>query len=108
MMIEKLAFVSIVVKDQDEALAFYTEKLGFHKVRDVKGPIRFLTVAPKEGKETEILLQLPDAKAFGEERAAELQDQIGKTSWIFNVDDTKKTVEELREKGVEIVQEPKI
>ena len=107
-MIEKLAIVSLVVKDLDEALEFYTEKLGFHKVRDVMGPIRFLTVAPKEGKGTEILLQLPDAKAFGEERAAELLNQIGKMNWIFNVDDCKKTVEELREKGVEIIQEPKI
>lgn len=106
-MIEKLAIVSIVVKDQDEALEFYTEKLGFDIVRDVRGPIRFLTVAPKKGNDTEILLQPPDPKIFGEEKANELLNQIGKMSWIFNVDDTKKTVEELRDKGVEIIQEPR-
>jgi len=106
-MIEKLAIVSIVVKDQDEALEFYTEKLGFYKVRDVRGPIRFLTVAPNKGNDTEILLQPPDPKIFGEEKANELLNQIGKMSWIFNVDDTKKTVEELRDKGVEIIQEPR-
>jgi len=38
-MIEKLAIVSLIVKDLDEAFKFYTEKLGFEKVTDVMGPI---------------------------------------------------------------------
>jgi predicted enzyme related to lactoylglutathione lyase len=96
----------VVVKDLDEAFEFYTEKLGFEKVTDVKGPIHFLTVAPKEGKDTEILLQVPDPKVFGEEMAADLTNQIGKNSFIFKVDNCKKTVEELREKGVKILMEP--
>jgi predicted enzyme related to lactoylglutathione lyase len=105
-MIEKLAIVSLIVKDLDEAFKFYTEKLGFEKVTDVMGPIHFLTVAPKKGNDTEILLQVPDPKIFGDERATELLNQIGKTSWIFKVEDCKNTVKELREKGVEILNEP--
>jgi predicted enzyme related to lactoylglutathione lyase len=105
-MIKRIEIVSLVVKDLDEALEFYTEKLGFEKVTDVEGPMHFLTVAPKEGKDTEILLQVPDPKIFGKEKAAELMEQIGKTSWIFKVDDCEETVEELREKGVKIIREP--
>jgi predicted enzyme related to lactoylglutathione lyase len=105
-MIERLSIVPLIVKDLDEALEFYTEKLGFEKVTDVKGPIHFLTVAPKEGKDTEILLQVPDPKMMGEEIAAELMSQVGKTSWIFKVDNCETTVEELRKKGVKILMEP--
>jgi predicted enzyme related to lactoylglutathione lyase len=71
------------------------------------GPIHFLTVAPKEGKDTEILLQVPDPKMMGEEIAAEQMNQIGKNpTWIFKVDSCKKTVEELLKKGVKILEEP--
>ena len=105
-MIKRLAVVPLIVYDLDEAFEFYTEKLGFEKVTDVKGPIHFLTVAPKEGKDTEILLQIPDPKVMGEEKAKELTNQIGKSSFIFIVDDCKATVEELRKNGVKILLEP--
>jgi catechol 2,3-dioxygenase-like lactoylglutathione lyase family enzyme len=105
-MIERLSIVPVVVKDLDEAFEFYTEKLGFEKVTDVKGPIHFLTVAPKKGKDTEILLQFPDPNVFGEEMATALRSQIGNNSLIFKVDNCESTVEELRKKGVEILMEP--
>ena len=106
-MIERLSIVPLIVKDLDEALEIYTEKLGFEKVTDVMGPIHFLTVAPKKGMDTEILLQVPDPKLMGEEMATELTNQIGKNpTWIFKVDNCEKTVEELREKGVKILEEP--
>ncbi len=105
-MIEKLSIVPLIVKDLDEAFEFYTEKLGFVKVTDVKGPIHFLTVSPKKGNDTEILLQVPDPKMMGEEKAADLMNQIGKTSFIFIVDNCKRTIEELRKKGVKILMEP--
>ncbi len=104
-MIKRLSVVPLIVKDLDEAFEFYTKKLGFEKVTDVKGPIHFLTVAPKEGKDTEILLQIPDPKVMGEEKAKELTNQIGKSSFIFIVDDCEATVEELRKNGVKILME---
>jgi predicted enzyme related to lactoylglutathione lyase len=105
-MILRLSIVPVIVEDLDEAFEFYTQKLGFEKVTDVQGPIHFLTVAPKEGKDTEILLQVPDPKIMGEEKAADLMNQIGKTSYIFIVDNCESTVEELRKKGVKILMEP--
>ena len=105
-MIERLAVVPLIVKDLDEAFEFYTEKLGFEKVTDVRGPIHFLTVAPKNGRDTEILLQVPDPKMVGDERAADMMSQIGKNSYIFLVNNCEATVEELRKKGVQILLEP--
>jgi uncharacterized glyoxalase superfamily protein PhnB len=104
--IERLSIVPLIVKDLDEALEFYTEKLGFEKVTDVHGHIHFLTVAPKEGKDTEILLQVPDPKMMGEEAASALMNQIGTSQWIYLVDNCKNTVEELRKKCVKILMEP--
>jgi predicted enzyme related to lactoylglutathione lyase len=43
---------------------------------------------------------------MGEEKAADLMNQIGKTSYIFIVDNCESTVEELRKKGVKILMEP--
>ena len=62
-MIENMTHVMLFVKDHDEALDFYTRKLGFEKVTDVSPMpgIRFLTVAPK-GQGTEIILHLPSCR----------------------------------------------
>jgi predicted enzyme related to lactoylglutathione lyase len=56
-MIDKVSIVAVVVRDQDRALAFYTEKLGFEKRQDYgqKGRPRWLTVAPP-GSELEFAL----------------------------------------------------
>lgn len=105
-MIERLSIVPLIVKDLNEALEFYTEKLGFEKVTDVRGPIHFLTVAPKGEQDIEILLQVPDPDIMGSEKADELTQQIGKVSWIYKVDNCEETVRELEEKGVKILSEP--
>jgi catechol 2,3-dioxygenase-like lactoylglutathione lyase family enzyme len=68
----KLATTQIWVHDQDEALAFYTEKLGFEVREDVTMPemgnFRWLTVAPPGGGETAIVLMaVPGAPVFEEE-----------------------------------------
>ncbi len=108
-MIERLSHVTIVVEDIDEALDFYVKKLGFMKVTDnaVDGGYRWVTVAPKGQKDLEIVLQHPDSGMHGDEGARMLKKEIGKgTTWVFRVDDCKKTCEQMRKKGVEILQEP--
>jgi catechol 2,3-dioxygenase-like lactoylglutathione lyase family enzyme len=107
-MIERLSIIPLIVRDLDDAVEFYTEKLGFEIVTDATmGPIHFLTVAPKTGRDTEILLQVPDSRVLGEEKAEELMDQIGKSpTLIFKVDNCVKTVDQLRKKGVKILREP--
>jgi catechol 2,3-dioxygenase-like lactoylglutathione lyase family enzyme len=107
-MIENLTHVMLFVKDYDEALVFYTNKLGFAKVADVNmgQGWRFLSVAPK-GQGTEIILHVPNTTMQGEEEAKRQTELIGKTpSLMFKVDDCKKTCEELRAKDVTIAIEP--
>ncbi len=107
-MIEEMTHVMLFVKDYDEALDFYTNKLGFVKVTDVN-PIpgwRFLSIAPK-GQGTEIILHVPNAAMQGETEAKRETELIGKTpALMFKVDDCRKTCDELRSKGVVILQEP--
>jgi len=107
-MIEDMTHIMLFVKDQNEALEFYTNKLGFVKVTDVSPAPgwRFLTVAPK-GQGTEIILHVPDADMQGEAEAKLETGLIGKTpALMFKVDDCRKTCDELRSKGVKIVKEP--
>ena len=108
-MITTLRIVALVVRDQDEALKFYTEKLGFEKKSDdMFGPgMRWLTIAPKEQKEIEIALLLPHLAMHGEEGAQKLMEQVGKNpTWSYGVDDCLKTYEELLEKGVKFSNPP--
>jgi predicted enzyme related to lactoylglutathione lyase len=108
-MIERISHVTILVKDQDEALKFYREKLGFDIVEDAKMPSgdRWLTVAPKEGKDVQIVLQKPSAAVFGEEGAREMLKRVGQApAWAFKVDDCQKTCDDLAKKGVKIVSPP--
>ncbi|MCF6092885.1 VOC family protein [Microaerobacter geothermalis] len=109
-MIDRLIRVTILVKDQEEALRFYTEKLGFEKRADVTfGPgVRWLTVAPKGQQELEIVLQKPEPSMHGEEGAKKLSERIGQgTTWVLETNDCRKTFETLRSKGVKFLSEPK-
>ena len=110
-MITSLRIVALVVRDQDEALKFYTEKLGFEKKSDdMFGPgMRWLTIAPKEQKEIEIAPLLPHLAMHGEEGAQKLMEQVGKNpTWSYGVDDCLKTYEELLEKGVKFSSPPTV
>lgn len=109
-MITKLGRVTIIVRDYDEALRFYTEKLGLEKRADQTfGPgARWLTVAPKGQKEVEIVLQKPDASMHGKAGARELLKRIGQgTTWVFYTDNCRKEYEALRSHGVKFVSPPK-
>ena len=107
--IENMTHVMLFVNDYNEALDFYTNKLGFVKVTDVSPAPgwRFLSVDPK-GQGTEIILHVPNAAIQGEAEAKRQAGLIaGKTpALMFKVDDCKKTCDELRSKGVMIVEEP--
>jgi uncharacterized glyoxalase superfamily protein PhnB len=94
---------TILVRDQDEALRWYAEKLNFKKMADQQfGPgSRWLTVAPKDQKELQIVLLKPDAIMHGKRMAQELTQRIGKgTTWVLEVDNCRKTYEELTSRGV--------
>jgi predicted enzyme related to lactoylglutathione lyase len=108
-LITPLTIVSILVKDQDEALAFYTQKLGLEKRNDTTfGPgLRFVTVASRGQQKPEIALAKPDITLHGEERVQELMAQVGQgIPWIFYTDDCRKTYENLLARGVRFLSAP--
>ncbi len=108
-MITRLARVTIIVRDQEEALRFYTETLGFEKRADATfGPAaRWLTVAPPEQHELEIVLQLPDPAMHGEEQAQEMLASIGKNpTWVLNTTDCQGDYARLVERGVTFTSPP--
>ena len=108
-MITHLARVTIVVRDQEEALAFYTEKLGFEKRADAPlGPgMRWLTVAPPQQRELEIVLQQPDPAMHGEQRAAEMLANVGKNpTWVLYTTDCQSDYGRMVEQGVTFSSPP--
>lgn len=101
-MIKRAATVSVYVSDNDEALDFYVNKLGFEKREDV--PMddqgnRWIEVAPS-GAETRVVL----TKGY----ADWTPEKVGQFANItFETDDIQKTYEELKGRDVEFTQEPK-
>ncbi len=107
-MIEQLRLTTRFVEDQDEALRFYTEKLGLKKTADEQfGPEnRWLTVAPEQDDTVEIVLEHPDwaeDEAEIDRRTALIGDQ---PALAFTVDDCHATYETLIDRGVDFVTEP--
>jgi catechol 2,3-dioxygenase-like lactoylglutathione lyase family enzyme len=105
-MVVRINVTSVLVDDQEKALKFYTEVMGFVKKTDVPlGQARWLTVvSPEEPDGTELLLEPdghPAAKPFKEALVA---DGIPFTS--FAVDDADAEYERLRALGVRFTQEP--
>jgi catechol 2,3-dioxygenase-like lactoylglutathione lyase family enzyme len=102
----RINVTSVLVDDQDKALRFYTDVLGFVKKAEVSlGEARWLTVvSPEEPEGTELLLEPdahPAAKPF---KQALVEDAIPFTS--FAVDDVRDEFERLRGLGVRFTQEP--
>src|SRR5689334_25322619 len=102
----RINLTSVLVDDQDKALRFYTEVLGFVQKSDVPlGEYRWLTVvSPDDPDGTELVLE-PDAHpAAPPFKAALVADGIPITS--FAVDDVEAEFERLRSLGVRFTQEP--
>jgi predicted enzyme related to lactoylglutathione lyase len=99
--------ITLVVRDQEEALRFYTEKLGFRKAAD--NPMghagRWLTVAAPGDTGLEVVLQPPDW--FRGEARAQREVMIGRNpTLVLRVDDCAATCAELKARGVSVVREP--
>jgi catechol 2,3-dioxygenase-like lactoylglutathione lyase family enzyme len=102
----RIVVSSVFVDDQDKALDFYTNKLGFVKKTEIPmGAARWLTVvAPSDPDGTELLLEPDSHPAVGPFKNALLHDGIPFTS--FGVDDVKAEYERLRALGVAFTQPP--
>ena len=102
----KIKVTSVYVDDQDKALRFYTEVLGFAKRADFSnGPYRWLTVAsPEEPDGTELQLALndnPAAKAY-----QQAMFEQGQRAAMFYTDDLKADYERMNARGAEFTMPP--
>jgi uncharacterized glyoxalase superfamily protein PhnB len=110
----KIASAQLWVHDQDEALAFYTEKLGFEVRSDVTlpelGDFRWLTVSPPGQEDVSIvLMRIPGPPVFKEETVREIESLMAKgagATVFLTTDDCRASYEELKARGVEFVEAP--
>lgn len=102
----RINITSVLVDDQDKALDFYTNVLGFVKKTEVPvGEAKWLTVvSPEEPDGTELLLEPDGHPAAGPFKRALTEDGIPFTS--FAVDDVRSEFERLRALDVRFTQEP--
>lgn len=102
--------VGLYVRDQDEALTFYVEKLGFRVHTDVKnGDYRWLTVQHPDQPSFQLGLFTPSAPTVDPASAQALRELVAKGAMpplVLLVDDCRATCERMRARGVELTQEP--
>jgi catechol 2,3-dioxygenase-like lactoylglutathione lyase family enzyme len=111
--LKQVSHVNVWVHDQDEALEFYTRKLGFEVREDVTlGDYRWLTVGPVSQPDAQFILSLPGPPAIDPDDAEQLMALVargavsGAGSVIFQSDDVRATYDDLKARGVEFTQEP--
>ncbi len=102
----KIKLTNVYVDDQEKALRFYTEVLGFAKKNDFsQGPYRWLTVAsPDEPEGTELQLALNDNPAAKAYQQAIFQQ--GQPAAMFFTDDIKAECERIKARGGELKMPP--
>ena len=102
----KIRLTSVYVDDQDRALRFYTEVLGFAKKADFSnGPFRWLTVgSPEEAEGVELQLALNDDAAGKAYQQALFQQS--RPAAMFYTDDVKREYERIKARGAEFTMPP--
>jgi catechol 2,3-dioxygenase-like lactoylglutathione lyase family enzyme len=113
-MLKQLTHVNVWVHDQDEALAFYTEKLGLELRDDVTlpelGEFRWLTVGPPKQRDVALaLMAVPGPPGFSPDTRDQLQAVMAKGAaggLFFATDDCRASCEQLKSRGVEFTEEP--
>jgi catechol 2,3-dioxygenase-like lactoylglutathione lyase family enzyme len=100
-----IAHIALVVHDYDEAIEFYTGKLGFNLIEDTKinETKRWVLVRPPGSKECCVLL----AKAANEEQRAKVGNQTGGRVFLFlYTDDFWRDYKALQRNGIEFIRDP--
>ena len=109
-MSQGIQVVGLYVNDQDEALAFYVDKLGFRVHTDVRnGAYRWLTVQHPEQPSFQLGLFTPGPPTHDEATAQTLRAMVAKGAMpplVLNVENCRAVYEQWRAKGVEFTQEP--
>jgi uncharacterized glyoxalase superfamily protein PhnB len=110
----RFSYAQLWVHDQDEALAFWTEKVGMEVRRDVTlpemGDFRWLTVGPPGQEDVAItLMAIPGPPVMDEETAEQVRNLMAKgfAGTVFlTSDDVRADYEQLKDRGVEFTEEP--
>jgi uncharacterized glyoxalase superfamily protein PhnB len=110
----KIANAQLWVHDQDEALAFYIDKLGFEVRSDVTlpemGDFRWLTVSPPDQEDVAIVLMaIPGPPVMDEETARQIEELMAKGfagTAFLTTDDCRSAYEQLKTRGVEFTETP--
>ena len=110
----RITNIGLWVHDQDEALAWYTEKLGFEVREDVTlaelGGFRWLTVGPAGQDDVALaLMTVPGPPVFDPDTADAVRNVMAKGAaggLFFSTDDCRGDYEELKGRGVEFTEEP--
>jgi catechol 2,3-dioxygenase-like lactoylglutathione lyase family enzyme len=113
-MLKQLTHVNVWVHDQDDALAFYTDKLGMELRDDVTVPemgnFRWLTVGlPGQSDAALTLMSVPGPPVFDADTRNQLTALMAKGAvggLFFSTDDCRASYEELKDRGVEFQEEP--
>jgi catechol 2,3-dioxygenase-like lactoylglutathione lyase family enzyme len=104
---QKIATLSLLVRDYDEAIAFYTQKLGFILLEDTDlgDGKRWVRVVPRGATETSLLL----AKAVSPAQESHVGDQTGERVFLFlHTDDFWRDYNEMKSRGVNFNEEPRV
>ena len=110
----RLANTQLWVHDQDEALAFYTRKLGWEVRIDVTmpemGDFRWLVVGPPEQADVAVVLMaIPGPPVMDEQTAQQVHDLLSKGfagAVFLTTDDVRAAYQQLKSRGVEFTEEP--
>ncbi len=107
---QSVQVASVYVRDQDEALAFYVDKLGFRVHTDAgNGDYRWLTVQHPDQPSLQLGLMVPGPPVHDAATAQALRAIVAKGAmppFVLSVDDCRAAFERLRAQGVEFTQEP--
>lgn len=104
---QSIGYVALVVRDYDEAIAFYVQRLGFTLVEDTfieAQNKRWVLLAPPGSTESRLLL----ARAANEEQSSRVGNQTGGRVFLFlHTDDFWRDFRSYKERGIEFVREPR-
>lgn len=113
-MISKISHVNVWVDDQDEALAFYRDKLGLEVREDVTVPemgnFRWLSVGPAGQPDVAfVLMEVPGPPVFETDTAEQVRALLAKGAMgalFVTTEDAQASYDELKSRGVEFISEP--
>jgi catechol 2,3-dioxygenase-like lactoylglutathione lyase family enzyme len=109
-MSQGVGVVGLYVRDQDEALAFYVDKLGFRVHTDARaGTYRWLTVQHPDQPSFQLGLFVPESPMIDPATAQTLREMVAKGAMpplVLIVDDCRAVYERLLARGVELTQQP--